>query len=150
MALAHSLCRRGKRQQWGWTPVGPLLGTDSKIGHSSGGLVWPNPDLPFSGENRKNRTFTRGSETGLPRRGRSRREHALADGVHRSSPRDGRDALCWVLAFPHCGLILMLQKNPESEPVSRNEVGGSQLPRQEPGVIGLVQSVQEIGLSPRD
>ena len=48
---------------------------------------WPNPDLPFSGENRKNRTFTRGSETGLPRRGRSRREHALAEGPARQSSR---------------------------------------------------------------
>jgi hypothetical protein len=47
----------------------------------------------------------------------------------------------------------MLQKNPESESVrdqqkghdeSRNEVGGSQLPRHEPGVIGLVKSIEEI------
>ena len=48
MALAHSLCRRGKRQQWGWTPVGPLLGTDSKIGHSSGGLVWAESGMTAS------------------------------------------------------------------------------------------------------
>ena len=46
--------------------------------------------------------------------------------------------------------ILMLQKNPESESVrnqqqrhndSRNEVSRSQLPGQEPGMIGLVESV---------
>ena len=48
----------------------------------------------------------------------------------------------------------MLQKNPKNQSVrdqqqrhneSRNEVGGSQLPCQEPGVVGLVESVQEIG-----
>jgi hypothetical protein len=48
----------------------------------------------------------------------------------------------------------MLQENPERESVrdqqqghdeSRNEVGGSQLPRQDPGVIGLVESIEEIG-----
>jgi hypothetical protein len=51
----------------------------------------------------------------------------------------------------------MLQQNAESESVrdeqerhneSRYEVGGSQLPRQEPSVIGLVESVQEIGCAP--
>jgi hypothetical protein len=44
----------------------------------------------------------------------------------------------------------MLQKDPESESVrdeqqryneGRNEVGGSQLPRQQPGMIGLVESI---------
>src|SRR5271154_2977597 len=62
------------------------------------GRDWPKAARPFSGENRKKRTFTRGSETGLPRRGRSRREHALADGLHRSSPRDGEMpyAGCWL------------------------------------------------------
>lgn len=48
----------------------------------------------------------------------------------------------------------MLQKNPESESVcdqqqghdeSRNEVGGSQLPRGEARVIGLIESIEEIG-----
>jgi len=48
----------------------------------------------------------------------------------------------------------MLQKNPESESVrdqqqghdeSRKEECGSQLPRHEPGVIGLVESVEDIG-----
>ena len=50
----------------------------------------------------------------------------------------------------------MLQKNPESDSVrdqqqghdeSWNEVGSCQLPRQEPGVIGLVKGVQKIGYS---
>jgi hypothetical protein len=62
-----------------------------------------------------------------------------------------------VTAFLYCGYTLMLQKNPESESVrdqqqghdkSRNEVGGSQLPRHEPGVIGLVEGVEEIGRAP--
>jgi hypothetical protein len=48
----------------------------------------------------------------------------------------------------------MLQKNSENESVSdeqqryyegRDEVSGSQLPGHESGVIGLVESVQEIG-----
>ena len=51
----------------------------------------------------------------------------------------------------------MLQKNPENESVrdqqqrhdqSRNEVCGSQLPRQQPGVIGLVERVEQIGCAP--
>ena len=51
----------------------------------------------------------------------------------------------------------MLQKNPEGESVrdeqkrhneSRNEVGGSQLPRQQSGMIGLVEGVQNIGRAP--
>ena len=51
----------------------------------------------------------------------------------------------------------MSQKNPESESVrdqqqghdeSRNEVGGCQLPRHDAGVIGLVESVEEIGRTP--
>jgi len=51
----------------------------------------------------------------------------------------GRGALCWMAALPHYGVILMLQKNAERECVrdqqyrhneSRNEVSGSQLPRQ--------------------
>ncbi len=55
--------------------------------------------------------------------------------------------------FLYYGQIFILQKNPESESVrdqqqrhnkSRNEVGGSQLPWQEPGVIGLVESIEEI------
>jgi hypothetical protein len=50
--------------------------------------------------------------------------------------------------------MLMLQENPESESVrdqqqghdeSRNEVGGSQVPRQESGVICLIESIEEIG-----
>jgi hypothetical protein len=48
----------------------------------------------------------------------------------------------------------MLQENPESECVcdqqeghyeSRNEIDGSQLPRQESGVICLIESIEEIG-----
>ena len=51
----------------------------------------------------------------------------------------------------------MLQKNPESDSVrnqqqryneSWNEVRGAQLPRQEPGVIGFVKSVQQIDSAP--
>src|SRR5258708_4679172 len=66
-------------------------------------------------------------------------------------------SLCWAPALPHGGFILMLQKNPEGEAVGdqqerhnerRNEVGGSQLPRHEPGVIGLVERVQKIGRAP--
>jgi hypothetical protein len=59
--------------------------------------------------------------------------------------------------FPRYGFGLMLQKNPKSESVrnqqqrhnrSWNEVRGSQPPRQESGVIGLVESVQQIGSAP--
>ena len=51
----------------------------------------------------------------------------------------------------------MLQKNPESESVSDqqerhdeswNEVHDAQLARHEPGVIGLVERIQEIGRAP--
>jgi hypothetical protein len=56
--------------------------------------------------------------------------------------------------FPHGGLILMLQQNPEDEHMrdqqrrhkqSRNEIGGAQLPRLHPVGIALVESPQEIG-----
>ena len=56
----------------------------------------------------------------------------------KNSPRDRRGLLCQTSAFLHCGCRLMLQKNPESEPVrdqqqrhnhSRKEECGSQLPR---------------------
>ena len=68
-------------------------------------------------------------------------------------------ALCWVPAFLHCEFrsMLMLQKNPEPKSVrnqqqrhydSRKEECGSQLPRQQSGVIGLVESVEEIGRTP--
>ena len=48
----------------------------------------------------------------------------------------------------------MLQKNSEGEPVrdqqqghdeSWNEIGGTKLARHEPGVIGLVEGIKEIG-----
>ena len=74
-----------------------------------------------------------------------------------STNRDGRGALCSVPAFLHCGFRSMLQKNSESESVrnqqqryyqSRKEECGSQLPRQEPGVIGLVESVQDVDRAP--
>jgi hypothetical protein len=51
----------------------------------------------------------------------------------------------------------MLQKNPEDESVrdqqkgynqSRNEVGRAQLSRHEPGIIGLIERVQEICQAP--
>jgi len=51
----------------------------------------------------------------------------------------------------------MLQKNSETESVrdqqqghdeSRNEIGGTQLPRHEPGVIRLVESIEKIGCTP--
>ena len=56
--------------------------------------------------------------------------------------------------FPALRNPLRQQKNPETEPMrnqqqrqyqSRKEECGSQLPRQESGVIGLVESVEEIG-----
>ena len=59
-------------------------------------------------------------------------------------------ALCCLSAFTHYGFILMSQKNPESKAMrnqqqrhndSRNEVSRSQLPRQQPGMIGLVESI---------
>ena len=62
-------------------------------------------------------------------------------------------ALGWLSAFPHRGLPLMLQKNPERETVRDeqqrhdqrwNEVGRSQLPWRKPGGIGLVEGVHEI------
>lgn len=65
-----------------------------------------------------------------------------------------RGSLCFVPAFLHCELLLVLQENTESESVrdqqqrnkeSRDEVSSLQLPRQEPRVIGLVESVQQIG-----
>src|SRR5215471_5460066 len=55
------------------------------------------------------------------------------------------------------GRILTLQKNSESEPVrdqqqghdeSRNEIGRAKLARRDPGVIGLVESIEEIGCTP--
>jgi hypothetical protein len=55
---------------------------------------------------------------------------------------------------PYCEILLRQQKNPESESVrnqeqrryqSRKEECGSQLPRQQSGVICLVESVEEIG-----
>ena len=65
--------------------------------------------------------------------------------------------LRWLPTFVGDRLILMLQKNPESKSMrdqkqghneSRNEVSRSQLPCQEPGVIGLVESVQEVECAP--
>jgi len=56
--------------------------------------------------------------------------------------------------FLHRGLSLTLHKNPETDSVrdqqqghdeGRNEIGGTQLSRHEPGVIGLVESIEEIG-----
>src|ERR1700741_808495 len=61
--------------------------------------------------------------------------------------------LCWVAAFAHGGFISLLQKNPENEPVrdqqqrhdeSRNEIGGSQLPRREARGVGLIEGIQQI------
>lgn len=60
-------------------------------------------------------------------------------------------------AFLHCGLRLTLQKNPETESVrdekqghdeSRNEIGGTQLPGDESGMIGLIEGVEKIGCTP--
>src|SRR5215471_17806686 len=60
-------------------------------------------------------------------------------------------------AFLHRGLSLTSCKNPETESVrdqqqghdeSRNEIGGTQLPRHEPGVIGLIESIEEIDCTP--
>src|SRR5665213_1216705 len=60
-------------------------------------------------------------------------------------------------AFPHGGLLLMLQKNSEHESVrdqqqrhheSRNKIGGSQLPRQQPIGIALIKSVEQIRRAP--
>ena len=60
----------------------------------------------------------------------------------------------WALAFLYRGYILRSQQNPEHESVrdqqqwhehSRNEIGGTQLPRVQPGTIRLVESVQKIG-----
>jgi len=51
----------------------------------------------------------------------------------------------------------MLQENSETESVrdqqqghydGRNEIGGTQLSRRKPGVISLVESVEEIGRTP--
>ena len=65
--------------------------------------------------------------------------------------------LCRVPAFAYCEVLLRQQENPESESVrnqeqrhyqSRKEECGSQLPSQQPGVIGLVESVEEIGRTP--
>ena len=51
-------------------------------------------------------------------------------------------------------LALMFHKNPEEESVrdeqqryneSRNEVGGAQLARHEPGMIGLIERIQDVG-----
>src|SRR5215471_18529872 len=62
-----------------------------------------------------------------------------------------------MLTLLHRGLSLTLLKNPETESVrdqqqghdeSRNEIGGTQLSRHEPGVIGLVESIEEIGYTP--
>jgi hypothetical protein len=69
-------------------------------------------------------------------------------------------ALCWVPTFVHCefGSMVMLQKNPEPKSVrnqkqrhydSRKEECGSQLPRQESGVIRLVESVDDIRKTPQ-
>ena len=41
----------------------------------------------------------------------------LQRSVRPDSPRDGLCALCWVPTFLHYGLVLMLQKNPESKSV---------------------------------
>src|SRR5262245_13188804 len=66
-------------------------------------------------------------------------------------------ALCCLSAFTHYGFILMSQKNPETESVrdqqqghdeSRNEIGRTKLARREPGVIGLVEGIEEIGCTP--
>ena len=52
----------------------------------------------------------------------------------------------------------MSQQNPETESVrdqqeghdeSRNEIGRTKLARREPGVIGLVESIEEIGCTPK-
>ena len=57
-------------------------------------------------------------------------------------------------AFVHCGHGLTLQEDPDGDPVRDQqqgydergkEVGGSQLPRQEPGTIRLIESIEEIG-----
>jgi hypothetical protein len=70
-----------------------------------------------------------------------------------SSPRNGRGTLCRVPAFPYCEILLRQQKKPESESVrdqeqrhyqSRKEECGSQLPRQQSGVIGLLESIEKI------
>ena len=59
-------------------------------------------------------------------------------------------ASCCLPKFVSYGLMLMFQKNPESKAVrnqqqrhndSRNEVSRSQLPRQQPGMTGLVESI---------
>jgi hypothetical protein len=68
----------------------------------------------------------------------------------------GRAPLASRIPFSRNGAPAM-QENPESEPVrdqqqghdeSRNEIGGTQLSRHEPGVIGLVESIEEIGCTP--
>ena len=61
---------------------------------------------------------------------------------------------CQMGAFLHRGLSLTLCKNPETESVrdqqqghdeSRDEISGTQLARHETGVIGLVESIEQIG-----
>ena len=85
----------------------------------------------------------------------SKREHATLSGqdrclgqVSRRGPAD------WALAFLYCGYLLRSQQNPERESVrdqqqwyehSRNEIGGAQLSRVQPGIIRLVESIQKIG-----
>lgn len=60
-------------------------------------------------------------------------------------------------AVLHCGNSLMFEQNPEADSVrdqqerheqSRKEECGSELPRQESGVIGLEESVEDIGRTP--
>jgi hypothetical protein len=66
----------------------------------------------------------------------------------------GRGPANWAPVFLYCGYILRSQQNPEHESVrdqqqwhehSRNEISGAQLPRVQPGIIRLVESVQKIG-----
>src|SRR6185437_5179924 len=72
---------------------------------------------------------------------------------------DGRWALCQLTPFLYGRFLLMLglQKNSKSDSVrdqqqghdkSWKEVGRSQLSRQQPGVIGLVKRIKEVGCSP--
>ena len=79
--------------------------------------------------------------------------HVAAESKRSQWPR----TLCRVPAFPYCEILSRQQKNPEGESVcnqeqrhyqSRKEECGSQLPSQQPGVIGLVESIEEISRTP--
>src|ERR1700760_613221 len=75
-----------------------------------------------------------------------------------SAPRDRPRALCHVPPGLHGRLSLKLQKNAETKSVRnqqqrhqhrRNEECGSQLPRQESGMVRLVENIEKIGCTPQ-